>query len=155
MNDNLTIDQKLNQCLGPEWTSRRTAFGGGTVMYIEGSTAINLANELFGYNGWSSEIKQSVVDVSDDGRVTLGMATTVRVTLKDGTFHEDIGYGTAENAKSKAAAYEKARKQSVTDGLKRTLRQFGNAMGNCIYDKTYCRNIANMGRPTVSRRWRG
>lgn len=89
------------------------------------------------------------VDETNDGRVNLGIATTVRVTLKDGTFHEDTGYGVAENAKGKAAAYEKARKEAATDGLKRAIRMFGNALGNCIYDKNYLRNIVNMGRPAV------
>lgn len=51
----------------------------------------------------------------------------------------------------KGAAFEKARKESATDGLKRALRMLGNAMGNCLYDKTYQRNINNMARPQVKR----
>jgi DNA repair and recombination protein RAD52 len=43
--------------------------------------------------------------------VSLGISALVRVTLKDGTFHEDIGYGSIENAKSKAMAFEKAKKE--------------------------------------------
>jgi hypothetical protein len=31
----------------------------------------------------------------------------VKVTLKDGTCHEDVGYGTGENMKSKGAALDK------------------------------------------------
>lgn len=42
--------------------------------------------------------------------------------LKDGVFHEDIGYGVAEGMKSKALSLEKARKEAVTDGLKRALK---------------------------------
>ena len=41
---------------------------------------------------------------------------------KDGVFHEDIGYGVAEGMKSKALSLEKARKEAVTDGLKRALK---------------------------------
>jgi DNA repair and recombination protein RAD52 len=68
------------------------------------------------------------------------------------TVHEDIGYGTAENMTGKAVAFEKARKESATDGLKRALRMLGNAMGNCLYDKTYLRNITNMARPQVKKK---
>lgn len=74
--------------------------------------------------------------------------------LKDGTFHEvryldsshsnsfadsgqDIGYGHIENCKGKAPAFEKAKKEAATDGLKRALRTFGNVLGNCLYDKEY------------------
>lgn len=38
------------------------------------------------------------------------MSSTVRVELKDGAFHEDIGYGVCEGMKSKALSLEKARK---------------------------------------------
>lgn len=37
-------------------------------------------------------------------------------------FHEDIGYGVSEGMKSKALSIEKARKEAVTDGLKRALK---------------------------------
>ena len=36
-------------------------------------------------------------------------------------FHEDIGYGVSEGMKSKVLSLEKARKEAVTDGLKRAL----------------------------------
>ena len=50
------------------------------------------------------------------------MSTFVRVQLKDGAYHEDIGYGVSEGMRSKALSIEKARKEAVTDGLKRALR---------------------------------
>ena len=34
----------------------------GTVAYLEGWRAINLANEVFGFNGWSSEILNITID---------------------------------------------------------------------------------------------
>ncbi|KAL0615391.1 DNA repair protein RAD52-like protein [Plecturocebus cupreus] len=61
------------------------------------------------------------------------------VSLLDGSYHEDVGYGVSEGLKSKALSLEKARKEAVTDGLKRALRSFGNARGNCILDKDYLR----------------
>ncbi|KAJ7756176.1 Rad52 22 double-strand break repair protein [Mycena metata] len=62
---------------------------------------------------------------------------TMRVTLKEGVFHEDVGYGMFENAKAKGMALDKCEKEAVTEGLKRTLRTFGSVLGNCLYDKQY------------------
>jgi len=77
-------------------------------------------------------------------KVSLGLSVIVRVTLRDGTFHEDVGYGHIENCKGKAAAFEKAKKEGTTDGLKRALRNFGNVLGNCIYDKDYLAKVTKM-----------
>ncbi|NXS71061.1 RAD52 protein, partial [Pandion haliaetus] len=41
---------------------------------------------------------------------------------------------------------EKARKEAVTDGLKRALKCFGNALGNCILDKDYLRAVNKLPR---------
>lgn len=64
----------------------------------------------------------------------------------DGSYHEDVGYGVSEGLKSKALSLEKARKEAVTDGLKRALRSFGNALGNCILDKDYLRSLNKLPR---------
>lgn len=74
----------------------------------------------------------------------MGISVIMRVTLRDGTFHEDLGYGHIENCKGKAAAFEKAKKEATTDALKRALRQFGNVLGNCIYDKQYLAKVTKM-----------
>lgn len=37
----------------------------------------------------------------------IGVTAIVKVTLRDGTFHEDVGWGSMENAKTKAAGLEK------------------------------------------------
>ena len=64
----------------------------------------------------------STVDFIDhsNGRYFVGVSAFVRVQLRDGAFHEDIGYGTSEGMRSKALSLEKARKEAVTDGLKRS-----------------------------------
>lgn len=41
---------------------------------------------------------------------------------QDGAYHEDVGYGVSEGLKSKALSLEKARKEAVTDGMKRALK---------------------------------
>ncbi|KAM5469669.1 DNA repair protein rad52 [Microsporum audouinii] len=142
-----SLKERLNKRLGPEFISSRPS-GGGKVHYITADKCINLANELFGFNGWSSSIQNITQDFADEnpatGKVSVGLSVIVRVTLKDGTYHEDIGYGHIENCKGKAAAFEKAKKEGTTDALKRTLRTFGNVLGNCIYDKEYLSKVVKI-----------
>lgn len=44
------------------------------------------------------------------GKFSAGVSAIVKVQLRDGTFHEDIGYGVSDNNKSKGLALENARK---------------------------------------------
>lgn len=142
------IQITLNKVLSSEYISTRPGAGGSRVSYLEGWKALNLANEVFGFNGWSSELKSTTVDYLDEiqGRYSIGLSTVVRVTLKDGSFHEDIGYGFIDNAKSKAAAFEKCKKEAFTDGVKRCLRCFGNVLGNCLYDKNLLVKLRNANK---------
>uniref|UniRef100_A0A8D2Q964 RAD52 homolog, DNA repair protein n=1 Tax=Varanus komodoensis TaxID=61221 RepID=A0A8D2Q964_VARKO len=134
--------------MGPEYISSRQAGGGQKVCYIEGHRVISLANEMFGYNGWAHSVTQQNVDFVDlnNGKFYVGVCAFVKVQLKDGAFHEDVGYGVSEGLKSKALSLEKARKEAVTDGLKRALKCFGNALGNCILDKDYLRSVNKLPR---------
>ncbi|KAI5283434.1 DNA repair protein rad52, partial [Ascosphaera aggregata] len=106
------LQNRLTTRLGPEYLSTRPGPGGQKVCYLTGPTVINLANEVFGFNGWSSSIQNISID-------------------------EDLGYGHCENMKDRYQAFEKARKEGVTDGLKRALRTFGNVLGNGLYEKDY------------------
>ncbi len=143
-----TLQSRLEKQLGPEYISSRSGPSGQKVHYITAEKCIALANEVFGFNGWSSSIQNIQVDFVEENpqtlKVSLGLSVVVRVTLRDGTFHEDIGYGHIENCKGKAAAFEKAKKEGTTDALKRALRNFGNVLGNCIYDKTYLAKVTKM-----------
>lgn len=108
------IQAKLNRRLGPEYVSQRPSPGGGPKLtYVEGWKIIGLANEVFGYNGWSSTVTRIETDFLDvdpeSRRCNVGVTAVVKVTLKDGTYHEDIGYGSGDNLKSKGAALDKVR----------------------------------------------
>ncbi|KAF9269371.1 recombination protein Rad52 [Marasmius fiardii PR-910] len=143
------LQAKLNQKLGPEYISTRPGPSGGPkLIYAEGWKVINLANEVFGFNGWSSSITSLTTDFIDYNQETkrfnVGVTAIVRVTLRDGVYHEDVGYGLLENSKSKGMALDKCRKEAVTDGLKRALRNFGNLLGNCLYDKSYTQEVVKI-----------
>ncbi len=143
-----TLQSRLEKQLGPEYISSRSGPSGQKVHYITAEKCIALANDVFGFNGWSSGIQNIQVDFVEENpqtlKVSLGLSVIVRVTLRDGTYHEDIGYGHIENCKGKAAAFEKAKKEGTTDALKRALRNFGNVLGNCIYDKAYLAKVTKI-----------
>ncbi|OBW66146.1 MAG: Uncharacterized protein AUREO_037960 [Aureobasidium pullulans] len=131
-----TLQSRLDKQLGPEYISTRPGNGGGKVHYLAAEKVINLANEVFGFNGWSSAIRDVQIDFCDEspttGKINLGLSTI------------DIGYGHIENCKGKAAAFEKAKKEATTDALKRALRNFGNVLGNCLYDKDYLQRVTKV-----------
>lgn len=143
-----TLSSRLEKQLGPEYISSRPGPSGQKVHYLAADKCINLANEVFGFNGWSSSIQNIQIDFVDEnpnnGNISLGLSVIVRVALRDGTFHEDVGYGQVKNVKDKAAAFEKAKKEGTTDGLKRALRNFGNLLGNCVYDKEYVSKVTKL-----------
>ena len=150
-----TLQCRLEKQLGPEYISSRAGPLGQKVHYLAAEKCIQLANEVFGFNGWSSQIMDVTVDFFDENpttfKISLGISVIVRVTLRDGTFHEDIGYGHIENCKGKAAAFEKAKKEGTTDALKRALRSFGNVLGNCIYDKDYLSKVTKIKAQPAAR----
>ncbi|EWC45730.1 hypothetical protein DRE_05067 [Drechslerella stenobrocha 248] len=143
------LQEKLNKKLGPEFISHRAGPGGRKVAYISGDKSINLANHVFGFNGWSSQIQNVAVDFVDEsgGRVSIGISITMRLILRDGSYREDIGYGEAENMKGKAAAFSKAKKSATTDALKRTLRQFGEIF--TMPDGDFLKKILRIKVPTT------
>jgi len=58
----IDLQSKLDRQLGPQYISTRAGPGKSSLHYISGEKIINLANEVFGFNGWSS----SIVNVSID-----------------------------------------------------------------------------------------
>jgi len=143
-----TLQARLDKQLGPEFISSRPGPSGQKIVYLSAEKVISLANEVFGFNGWSSAIQNIQIDFVDEhaqtGRVSLGLSAIVRVTLRDGTYREDVGYGRIENCKGKAQAFVKAKKEATTDALKRALRLFGNVLGNCLYDPEFVKRVVKM-----------
>ncbi|KAF8259989.1 Rad52/22 double-strand break repair protein [Lactarius quietus] len=128
------IQAKLNRRLGPEYVSQRPSPGGGPKLtYVEGWKIIGLANEVFGYDGWSSTVTRIETDFLD-------MDPESR----------RYWYGSGENLKSKGAALDKAKKEAVTDGVKRALRNFGNLLGLCLYEKSFAQEVIKIKPQLVS-----
>ena len=127
---------------------------GMNLSYIEGYYAIERANELFGFGGWSknvSELKliqEEAAEIKGKMRYDVAYIATVLVEVNTdslnedgivlrnrGGIFEDVGYGNGTSYRSKADAHELAAKEAVTDAMKRCLRHFGDQFGNGLYNK--------------------
>ena len=125
--------KQLQAGLDPSHVAKRKGFGGGGMLsYIEGHVAIDTANRIFGFDGWSYEILEVACIGETSGKVAY--RATVKLTVND-TVRVDVGYGDGSNKSNILAAHELALKESVTDALKRCLRSFGNQFGNSLYQK--------------------
>ncbi len=115
--------------------------GGKTLSYIEGWKAIETANKIFGFDGWSHTTEEMVCLF--DGTITSGSPpkekgfavyrAKVRVTVGD-RHHDGSGYGSGFG-KYPGEAHEGAIKEAETDALKRALRHWGYQLGLALYDK--------------------
>jgi len=112
---------------------------GGTLHYLEHQQVVGIANRIFGPTGWKSDVKnlQVLVRICDKGKWTVGVSATVNVELPNGGGHSDVGWGDAKNFPSESDAVQNAIKSAISDARKRALRNFGSALGMCLYDKEY------------------
>jgi DNA repair and recombination protein RAD52 len=60
--DIATMQSRLDKQLGPEYISSRPGAAGSKVHYLAAEKCIQLANEVFGFNGWSSSIQTIQID---------------------------------------------------------------------------------------------
>lgn len=138
--------EMLSRPLGPEYVSKRAGPGRREVAYLKTSDAINLANKIFGPCYW--EPQYVFEDIYPPGKapadtVAIVATCTVKVICPEcGITVERTGSG-AGFAKmgSYYESFQKARKEAESDALKRALRVFGDALGNCIYDEDYRKDI--------------
>lgn len=54
----------ISRDLAPEMVSQRHGPGGQKLAYIEGWRLVALANEVFGFNGWSHSVTQQTIGKS-------------------------------------------------------------------------------------------
>lgn len=116
---------------------------GQRLSYVDGWYAVTRANDVFGPDGWSYAVRE-VREVyrgtkpgkgSGEENTVIVYEALVAVTAL-GITREDVGIGQCDaSIRALAQGIEKARKESVTDGLKRALRTFGPSFGLALYDK--------------------
>lgn len=131
--------------------------------YIEAWDAIDHANKIFGFDGWSRETV-SMQELNLE-KVTLGKGSNnerpgfeafytakVRVTVFAGDrviMREGSGDGTG-TASGPGAAKVSAIKEAESDAMKRALMTFGYQFGLALYDKQKS-NVADQSELTMAR----
>lgn len=132
----LAIQERLNKPLTFNTVSSKPGKGGGSNSYIETNVAISLANEIFGFNGWNTDIiKLDCVKLEHMGnRWTSIYSCLMKITLADGTYRSDVGVGETSMTTINDAV-DLSQKKAVSIAIKRCLRQFGNGLGNCLYNE--------------------
>ena len=151
------VTEALAQPLDPQLISQRKGRGGRKFDYIEGHTAIDQANRIFGFGGWGYDLIGDVTlrpieqTNSRTGEVTSTPAysAVVRVTVPGAPSRTDVGFQPV--AEESPEGHETAFKGAVTDALKRALRSFGDRFGNGLYGDPPTTNSGNRresSRPT-------
>ena len=127
--------------LDPKLIAHRRGGKGQMVPYLEGYQAINQANRIFGYGRWGAELVGPVgyreLTRTHKGTGEVSTATmywaAVRVRARGCEPRSDVGC--AFTADDSLEAHDTAIKAAVTDAMKRALRQFGDQLGNGLYDR--------------------
>lgn len=132
------VKEKLKKDLDPKAIkTRETDYG--TIDYIKSNYAISQANEIFNFDGWAGQI----VDLEKLGESSFEKKgkTYYHVMFKciyqitvDSSARQDVGFGNSTQG-NKGSATETAIKSAVSDGIKRTLRHFGNQFGLSLYSE--------------------
>ncbi|KAI8867543.1 dsRNA-binding domain-like protein [Ramicandelaber brevisporus] len=149
-----TVAAKLNLKLGPDLIDHHTFSSGFRISVLSGWRAINIANAIFGEDGWRTTLMDLTVEycdaINNGAAYNVGVSCIMRVSLANGTFHDDVGFGATDNSASKMQAFEKAKRAAVVDAIKRCLRTFGQVLGGCLYDKQFNSAVENVSLPKAT-----
>jgi DNA repair and recombination protein RAD52 len=121
----------LKQPLNEKVIKERQGQGGKQFKYITGKTAIDTANRIFGVGKWGYRVLNLAREVASEQ--TFYTADIELYVL--GCPFPFPGQGEGVPQRDTADQYAKARKEAVTDALKRALRHFGDQFGLALYDE--------------------
>jgi DNA repair and recombination protein RAD52 len=118
---------------------------GRSLAYIEGWKAIEEANRIFGFDGWTREtvdlrcVSEKPRKIGQDQRDGWGVSYIAKVRVvvfaaNTPVTREGVGAGHGIDT-DLGAAHESAVKEAETDAMKRALMTFGNPFGLALYDK--------------------
>jgi len=138
----------MNQYLQRE-SLRALVLVGKKISYVEAHIVYDTANRIFGFNNWGTSVSDITIDhkVKDkDGIWQIAVSVKAKAWVRgaESMGHEDIG-NHCTKGKDYGDTLHRAQKAAITDAKKRALRTFGNALGNCCYDKNLMkRNLSTM-----------
>ena len=149
------VTQKLAQPLDEDLVSYRKGRKGRTFAYLEGHTAIDQANRIFGYGAWGYELVGDVTlheNEQVDGKTgettrIRAYSATVRVTVPGSPPRTDVGF--VALVEDTVEGHEMAFKGAVTDALKRALRGYGEQFGNALSGDGASGDVAPRLRRTI------
>ena len=109
------------------------------IKYLEGEDVIRTANRIFGYGGWSFELLNQPVCIENGEQgqnhtLYEVWAAHGRLSVFGGGSFADLG--TNVRSGKGAGGLEMAIKGSVTDCMKRCLRNYGDQFGLVLWDKS-------------------
>lgn len=114
---------------------------GRKLSYIEGWRAIDEANRIFGFDGWTREtidincVSEKPREIGAGKVPGFGVSYTAKVRINvNNIIREGIGAGHGID-RDLGQAHESAIKEAETDAMKRALMTFGNPFGLALYDK--------------------
>jgi recombination DNA repair RAD52 pathway protein len=131
----------LNKAMDVSLIKHRTGGGGQQLAYIKGKTAIDAANRIFGHGRWGYKVLHRALErtTDADGHTTSEFYTAdIELYVVGNPFPfpgDGVGIVIPPKKGSIAEAHEKARKEAVTDALKRALRHYGSQFANDLYDE--------------------
>lgn len=115
--------------------------GGRGVSYIEGWRAIDEANRIFDFDGWTREtidikcVSEREREIGAAKKPGWGVSYIAKVRIiAAGVAREGVGAGHGIDVDC-GQAHESAIKEAETDAMKRALMTFGNPFGLALYDK--------------------
>lgn len=114
---------------------------GRSLSYVESWKAIEEANRIFGFDGWTTEtldikcVSEKEREIGQNKVAGWGVSYTARVRIRIGEICRDgIGAGHGID-RDLGQAHESAIKEAESDAQKRALRTFGYVFGLALYDK--------------------
>lgn len=139
--------QQLDQKVSKDQTLKRPGPGNTALTYLPAYQAIRNSNQVFGPDGWACEIKSldstEKLETIGNKKEYLCISKCIMKVFAMGTFHEDVGHGNARMP-SPEMAREKAEKEAVSDARKRALKNFGEYLGNSLYDKKHLADLSSV-----------
>lgn len=143
------VVKELDSNIPAEAVSKRRGNAGTTLSYLEGHYVIDRMNKVIGQGNWAYEIvDQKIVyegvlkDHYNNDKFHVSYLATVKLSVEFGAgpvskrvYFTDVGYGNGVDKTNPGAAHELAAKESVTDALKRCIKNLGQSMGLALYDK--------------------
>ncbi|KAF2073109.1 hypothetical protein CYY_005578 [Polysphondylium violaceum] len=139
----------------PSALNKRTITGDVQSYYLTHKQISDEANAIFGASNWSFRVVSISNDIIDrreeDAEFFIFISAHGRVSLKDGSFRDNLGTGSARLDKTPfhntiPKVIASAKKKAVTDCFKRCVSMFGPALGNGVKNIPVADSVNNANK---------